>query len=130
MASERISDHCSLSRRWFLEPGFARALVTLESVAQRLVAADGLHWPGLYVISGYRSRAEQASVSPGRPASPHTWCPAMAVDLRVGDTPASITPPEWWAFVGNIWKSLGGRWGGDFAPPDPNHFEIPTLGRG
>jgi len=52
----------------------------------------------------------------------------MAADLRVGDTPASTTPTEVWAFLGTLWKALGGRWGGDFRPePDYNHFEALTV---
>lgn len=28
-------------------------------------------------------------------------------------------------YAGAIWKALGGRWGGDFSTPDPNHFDFP-----
>jgi len=56
----------------------------------------------------------------------------MAADLRVGDVAASSTPVELWQFLGQIWKSFGGKWGGDFATgfaggfrPDVNHFELP-----
>jgi len=41
--------------------------------------------------------------------------------------PASTTP-DFWRFLGTLWKTLGGRWGGDF--DDPNHFEILTVGQG
>ena len=55
----------------------------------------------------------------GQPAS-------LAVDLRVGNQPASTTPLEIWSWLGTIWKRVapGGRWGGDFAARDVNHFDL------
>jgi len=61
------------------------------------------------------------------PDSLHVRCPSLAADLRVGDMPASTTP-DFWRFLGPIWKAMGGRWGGDFQTPDPNHFAILTVG--
>lgn len=58
----------------------------------------------------------------GRPA-------ALAVDLRVGNQPASVTPVEIFGALGSLWKAIvpGGRWGGDFDPPDVNHFDMGTV---
>lgn len=55
----------------------------------------------------------------GEPAS-------LAVDVRVGNQPASTTPVEFFAWLGTIWKRVtpGGRWGGDFTEPDVNHYDL------
>jgi hypothetical protein len=34
--------------------------------------------------------------------------------------------PEQWQRLGQVGKSMGLRWGGDFSRSDPVHFEIPT----
>jgi len=128
MRSERIgSDACGLSRRWSLEPVLAGMLIATERQANQIFSSEGLGWPGLFIISGYRSPSLQFRVNPLNPSSLHTRCPSLAVDLRVADTPASVTPLALWAFVGDIWKRLGGRWGGDFPVPDPNHFSMPSI---
>lgn len=128
---ERItSDRCGLQRRWILDPTLAVLLVEMERRAVALFSAEGvrlIQWPGFVVISGHRSVALQARVNPDAPDSLHTRCPSLAVDLRVGDLPATATPPDVWAFAGGLWKTLGGRWGGDFSPPDLNHFDLLTL---
>jgi hypothetical protein len=114
-----------------LAPRLAAMFVSLEQRASQIFSAEGLRWPGIYLISGFRSRARQVDVNPLVPTSLHTRCPSMAGDLRVGDTPASTTAVEVWAFLGAIWKALGGRWGGDFRPePDLNHFEELSVGVG
>jgi len=99
----------------------------MDEEAARQFSAQGLRWPGLFVISGYRSSRVQASVNPLAPNSLHTRCPSLAADLRVGDIPASLTPFEWWELLGGIWGTLGGRWGGRFTPPDLNHFDLQAL---
>ena len=102
-------------------------LVALEAEATRQFSAQGFRWPGLWIISGYRSPRLQLDVNPLAPNSLHTRCPSLAVDLRVGDLPASLTPLEFWEFLGRIWGILGGRWGGRFTPPDVNHFDLRAL---
>ena len=130
MPSSRIGDdYCSISREWRIRPSLARRLIDLNARAEAVFSAEGLRWPGLWIISGYRSPRMQAQVNPSNPASLHSECPALAVDLRVGNIPASITT-GFWPLLGNIWKSLGGRWGGDFPTPDPNHFEELTVRAG
>ena len=127
--STRVTDDaCGLSRRWSLDPRLAGMVVALQERARDAFASQGVRFPGLWVISGWRSRTRQAAINPLAPDSRHTLCPSMAVDLRVGDLPASTTPTEIWATLGGIWKSLGGRWGGEFG--DPNHFEALTVGGG
>jgi len=118
---------CSLSRRWVLAPQVAGMVVALDEWAANQFAAQGLRWPGLFVISGFRSRILQAEVNPLAEASLHTRCPSLAVDLRVGDIPASLTTVETWAFLGFRWQTMGGRWGGRFTPPDNNHFDVQAL---
>lgn len=131
MSSHRINDSpgeaCRLSRRWRISPIFAGLLVALDRAVREIFSTERLRFPGLYIISGYRSPRLQARVNPSAPGSLHTRCPSLAVDMRVGDLPASVTPPELWSVVGNTWKALGGRWGGDFAAPDLNHFALPDV---
>jgi len=124
MRSSRVgSDACRLSRRWRISPRLADMLVALEARAAQVFSSQGLRWPGVWIISGHRSPRLQASVNPDAPDSLHVRCPAMAADLRVGNLAASTTP-DFWPFLGTIWKAMGGRWGGDFKPkPDVNHFE-------
>lgn len=123
--SERVTpdDSCGLQRRWSIRADLANKIIELDAVADQQFSAEGLRWPGLFIISGFRSAARQLEINPSVPASKHTRCPAMAVDLRVGDLPASTTS-EFWPYLGQIWKRLGGRWGGDFTDYDPNHFEV------
>jgi len=102
-------------------------LVRLNADAEGRFSAQGFRWPGLTIISGWRSRLLQASINPAAPNSLHTRCPSLAADLRVGDQPASITPFALWAQLGQLWSALGGRWGGTFSPPDPNHFDLIAL---
>jgi len=99
-------------------------LVELDRQAEQRFSAEGLRWGGIFIISGYRSPATQAIVNPSNPASKHSRCPSVAADLRISDLPASTTPFELWGFLGGIWQALGGRWGGTFPTPDPNHFEL------
>ncbi len=128
MLPEKIGDDaCGLSRRWKLDPLLASMFVALALKAQDAFSAAGVRWDGLYIISGWRSRAKQARVNPLAPQSRHTYCPSLAGDLRVANLPASTTPIEVWAILGGLWKQLGGRWGGDFKTPDYNHFELITV---
>jgi len=127
-SSSRVgTDACSLSRRWILNPVLADMLVGLDAEAAREFSAQGFRWPGIFVISGHRSPALQLDLNPLAPNSLHTRCPALAADLRVGDLPASLTPRNLWALLGEIWERFGGRWGGRFTPEDLNHFDLKAL---
>ena len=100
-------------------------LVSTDRTLEAQLAAEGLRWAGLFIISGHRSQTLQDVLNPDAPDSLHTRCPALAVDLRIGNRPASLTDPSEWGLVGTVWKQLGGRWGGDFRIPDWNHFDLP-----
>ena len=122
-----------LSRRWAIEPALAADVIALDEGLARSFSAEGFRWPGLYIISGHRSPQLQDQLNPSAPNSRHILCPALAVDLRVGDIPASLTDPVIWAKLGRAWQRMGHRWGGVFTPPDFNHFDIDPLaavGRG
>jgi len=55
----------------------------------------------------------------------------MATDLQVGTVPTGVAARELWLLLGNQWRLLGGRWGGDFDMPpgqinerEMNHFDL------
>lgn len=103
----------------------------MEAEAARAMESQGICWPGVWIISGYRTSPVEPAFNPGAPParkSCHLVRPALAVDLRVGNAPASTTDPSVWAFLGGIWERLGGRWGGRFNPPDWNHFDLGPCG--
>ena len=118
------TDACRLARRWILDSTLARRLVALDRDLAIEFAAAGIRWPGLWILSGGRSEARQMQVNPAAPNSLHTRCPSLAADLRLGGVPASLTEDLVWNAIGTRWELLGGRWGGRFDPPDPNHFDL------
>lgn len=124
------AEACSLAERWVLDPTLAQMLVDLDGFFEREVAPSGLRWPGIWILSGWRSQEDQARVGPDNPNSLHTRCPSLAVDLRVGGLHASTTPVEVWAALGNRFKLMGGVWGGDFGggpgvnTKEMNHFAL------
>lgn len=123
-------DPCGMVRRWSLSPHLALMLLALDQWACEVFSSKGLGWPGLRIISGYRSRALVSAFNPLETAakkSRHRRLPSLAADLRVGDVPATATPLEVWTFLGLQWERMGGRWGGRFSSPDPNHFDIDPL---
>lgn len=131
---ERINgDACGLARRWLLDATLAQMLVDLAIISEEDFSRQGLHWPGLNIISGYRSKREQARVNPFNEFSHHRCCPALAADLRLGNLPADSTPFPIWKDLGATWELLGGKWGGavgEFDPDvDPNHFYLGGLRR-
>ena len=113
-----------LSRRWVLDATLAQMLVNLEAWAASQSAGAGIRWPGIKIISGYRSHSRQAEVNPAAPDSLHTRCPSMAVDLQLGGV-AGVSPSAVWDWLGAKWMTMGGRWGGMFAEGrDENHFDL------
>jgi len=129
--SERVDgDACSLSRRWLLEPVIAVALVETETVAQGIFASQGLRWPGIFIISGHRTQAQQEEANPSNPSSHHRCCPSLAVDIRIGDLPASVTPRPFFKFIADALAIHGIKWGGDLedeflALLEQNHYFLP-----
>jgi len=117
-------DACGLARRWILDPTLAEMLVRLEAKARAEFDALGIRWPGLRIISGFRSSEHQAQLNPAVTQSYHTRCPSLAADLRLGADPPVGDLSNIWAIIGGMWELMGGRWGGRFSTPDPNHFDL------
>jgi len=118
------SDACDLALKWKIDDRLARMLVGLDLWAAERFKKVNIRWPGLFIISGYRSSERQATLNPEAPNSLHTRCPAMAADLRIANVAASISTEAQWQWLGAQWKIMGGRWGGDFSTPDLNHFDL------
>lgn len=112
-------DPCLLANRWSIDATLAAMLIRLEGRAR-----EGFRelWPGMYVISGYRTKTHNREVG-GVADSLHLQCPALAVDLRVGNV-VGLESDEIWAILGGIWRLMGGRWGGTFSEPSPAHFDL------
>lgn len=121
-------DSCALAFEWGISERLALELIRLDTWAETTLSGTWgpvrSGWPGLFIISGYREPSFQQRLNPTAPQSLHTRCPALAADLRIGNRPASMTPLEMWALLGGRWKLWGFRWGGDFDPIDPNHFDL------
>jgi len=114
------ADPCSLAERWTIDPTLAQMLINLDGFFEQSFATAGFRWPGIWIQSGYRTQACQASLDSAATNSLHTRCPALAADLRVGGLYARSTSAETWATLGGKWKLMGGRWGGDFK--DADHY--------
>jgi len=116
------TDECALARRWKLQPALASKLVALSNQWKREIEKGGLGAPDLYVVSGYRTLDHNREIG-GAEDSRHIRCPSEAVDLRVGNV-VGIDNLQVWQILGGMWRLRGGRWGGTFADPDPNHFDL------
>lgn len=80
------------------------------------------------VTSARRTAAQQAALTPAAglyKASPTTsrHVTGTAFDLGFAGYRWDEVPMEYWRWLGSVWVSLGGRWGGNFAKPDPIHFD-------
>lgn len=128
-------DACALAQQWGLDQRLAENIVRLEAMAvQRFrVPGTAIQWPGLFVISGFRTEAENAVVG-GSTGSRHLRCPSLAIDLQMGSV-EGVDSVEVWQILGGMWEFNGwGRWGGRFsAPPgsvntrEMNHFDTGAL---
>jgi len=102
------ADFCELAETWAVDPDVMRRVVL--SADKYFQETRGT----VQIISGYRTRAEQASLArSGRPAAPdalstHRSCPATGVDVALGHFPTRIQK----AFWGRIVTMKGLRWGG------------------
>lgn len=112
------SDPCTLAERWGVD------LDVMERVwrtAERFTAETG--GIRVYIISGYRSRAEQRRLSrQGRPTAPdnlstHRSCPATGVDISLGLLASEFMKAQW----GSLALINGLRWGGG-GPVDPQNL--------
>lgn len=81
-------------------------------------------FPPLFIISGHRTASHNREVG-GAPDSRHVCSPSLAADLRMGRMEGFEKGAEW-DILGGWWKlnAIGGRWGGSFRDPDPNHFDL------
>jgi len=120
MLPERIRPGCGPPNRWKLDAALWSMLLRLDVLAQERFEEEFIPYPGLWIVSGHRSRDRNEQVG-GAPDSRHLDCPSTAVDLRFGSV-AGVSAPAIWAWFGANWKWLGGRWGGDFG--DDNHFDL------
>jgi len=81
----------------------------------------------LVVVSAFRTAAEQAALTPGpglyKAGVNSRHVQHRAFDLGFSGYHWSEVPPEYWRWLGAVWVSLGGRWGGNFSKPDPVHFD-------
>lgn len=101
----------------------ARYRVYFEAIYAVAAWAD----PGARITSAKRSTAEQArlyrrylagqSQFPAAPPGKSLHEKGLAIDM--------VARPEVLRWVGAVWTSWGGRWGGD---RDPIHFEVPVAG--
>jgi uncharacterized protein YcbK (DUF882 family) len=107
-------------------------LATLDAAgreaARWLVAYARAYGIPVVVTSARRTAAEQAALTPARglyKASPNAsrHVSGRAFDLGISGYQWDEIDPAYWRWLGSVWKSLGGRWGGDFQRPDPIHFD-------
>lgn len=84
----------------------------------RFAASQGIE---VTVAMGYRTCAEQnalydSGITPARGCrSWHPW--GRAVDVRIPGDPVAL-----YQLLGDVWKSWGGVWGGDFGYGDYGHY--------
>ncbi len=104
----------------------AQKLSTLEEETQLraylLVKAARESGIPLMIISGLRSFDLNAAVG-GAVHSLHLQ--GRAFDVQVAGYAVADLPQSFWVMMGN-WaeQNLGLRWGGRFATPDLNHFDL------
>lgn len=101
----------------------AELIPQLAGPAQYLVSYVAQYRP-IRVTSVYRSYTEQLELYRNRARNPYPVAPpgqSMHGYRRAFDVSAT---PDVLAWMGQVWKGWGGRWGGDLADrPDPIHFE-------
>lgn len=94
----------------------------LRPWAQALVAY--LEPYGVVVTSVYRSPTTQLALWLNRANNPYPVAPPGRSYHEYRRAWDMTGPPDVLAWAGAVWKSWGGRWGGDLQPkPDDIHFE-------
>lgn len=99
---------------------------TGRDAAQSFVAYARSFGLPVVVVSAVRTAAEQEALEPGPglyKAKNSRHVQRRAFDLGFSGYTWREVPMEYWRWLGAVWKSLGGRWGGDFSRPDPVHFD-------
>jgi hypothetical protein len=119
------ADYCDLAERWSVHPGL---MFAVQRAAHNFLFETGRE---VWIISGYRTRAEQDALRrAGNPAaseetSTHRVCPATGVDVSLGFGPTKALKMTW----GRLCIEEGLRWGGgsplvDNIPTDWNHVDL------
>lgn len=104
-------DYCELAAQWQVDEDTMRRVVLAADLFLQQTRSP------VWVISGYRTRAEQRFLSrSGRPAAPdelstHRSCPATGVDISLGTAPSTERKQLWGALA----QINGLRWGGGSA---------------
>jgi len=120
------NDSLCLQRQWNISADLADKLIRAEDLAAQSFSSEGLCWPGVWIISGHRTREEQAEINPDFPNSLHRRDPSVAVDILLGNLPGPENDPLL-AHFAIFWKALFGRWGFDaYGPAEQNHFDLGT----
>ncbi len=113
---------------------------SMHSIVRQFLAVAAQSGIQLRVVSGYRSPVDQEGiyqqgrstdgpvVTNAKPGySKHNF--GVAFDVAPVQNGEVYWPNDsnFWSTVGSIGKSLGLKWGGDWAKPDLPHFEHPTF---
>jgi len=81
-------------------------------------------FPRLTITSVYRSMTDQIRLYNNRASNPFPVAPPGRSYHQYRRAWDMVGPAEDLKQAGAIWKSWGGRWGGDFRNLDPIHFEV------
>jgi len=101
--------------------------VTAVEAMQYLLRAAAPYGVRGTITSGSRSRQEQADLYAAYVARGRTGLPAAAPGRSKHETGQAVdvsASPEVLAWLGAVWESWGGTWGGRWRKADPVHFEV------
>lgn len=100
-----------------------------RDAARYLVAYARAAGIPVVVTSARRSLAQQKALTPAKGLykasnpSQSRHVQGRAFDLSIEGFYWDEVDPAYWRWLGDVWKRLGGRWGGNFSKPDPIHFD-------
>lgn len=121
-------DACELAFKWRVD----------VELAQRLILFARLFPHPVQIVSGFRTRSQQAAEKDGAPidVSTHTSCPATGADLQVIGWSKPTAPTEVRRAFGGAVQAAGLRWGGGSRvdpqtglPTDWNHVDLGPRAR-
>lgn len=115
-------------------PSFSNLVPWFAPYAKHLV--DVAQQAGLRPVltSTYRSTADQSRLYARRSKNPYPVAPPGSSPHHTGlafDLTLALVESEkhaGLAALGDYWKRMGGRWGGDFKHYDPVHFDVISWG--